>query len=310
MGTLLLSKEILTPANWDELKRFKIKSLIQAHNSSDESVEAIIAMLSDDLSEKTLSNFPNLKVIANYAVGFNNIDIDYCQKNNIAVGNTPNALTDATSDIAITLLFTCLRNLKPAQENARNGEWKTWEPKGFLGHDLKGKTVGILGMGRIGSDFARKLHLGWNCKIIYHNRNKKTDLDFPAELVSKDELQSHSDILSLHSPYVKELENFIDYDFLRGMKKSSILINTSRGQLVNEADLFKALKENQIFSCGVDVTNPEPMDPKNPLIGLDNFISLPHIGSATFKAREEMSFMTVENILTGHRTGKCKYSAI
>lgn len=308
--TILVTNKILLSKNWVDLEQYNIEyaSLKQCSNPSN--VVGIISMLSDPINDITLNKFKNLKVVANYAVGFNNIDIDYCRDNGIAAGNTPGVLTDSTSDLAIALLFAVIREFKVATFNVLNGDWKNWEPLGFLGQNIKGSTVGIIGMGRIGADFARKLHYGWDCKIVYHNRNENKNIDFPAKLVTQDELFTSSDIISLHSPFTPELRHIINAKTLKQMKKNAVLINTARGALIDEDALYDALSEFRIFGCGVDVTDPEPMKKENRLLDLGNFFCVPHIGSATGKSRSEMTDLTVRNILTGLATGKCEFDIL
>lgn len=310
MPQVIISKNIVKGNNWDELSDYELIHGLNDPNLNPNKVVGILSMLSDNLDENTLSQFNNLKVVGNYAVGFNNIDIQYCKNAKIAVGNTPGVLSDATSDLAITLLFSALRRTKEAFRNVKDGNWKKWEPLEFLGQSLRNKTIGIFGMGRIGESFARKLHYGWDCKIIYHNRSPREDLKFPAKMVSFDDLLAQSQVLSIHSPFNIDLLNKFSGPEFSKMKKEAILINTSRGQLVNEDDLFLALTNDEIFAAAVDVTNPEPMNKRNKLLALDNFYCLPHIGSATFETRKKMSEMSIENLLSGVKKGKCKYSVI
>lgn len=309
MNKILITDEIDSYALETLRHKYHVEINSIDHVEDPENYIGIISMLSDSINRESLKNFVNLKVISNYAVGFNNIDTKYCSDNNIAVGNTPDVLTDATADLAITLLLMALRNTKQAMKNIEKNQWLKWEPLGFLGQSLKGKTIGIYGMGRIGENFAKKLHYGWNCKIIYHNRNKK-NVDLPASYVSLNTLLAESDIISLHSPSTPENYQVFNLENFKKMKKSSILVNTARGQLINEDHLYFALKEGLIYAAGVDVTDPEPINEMNPLLMLNNFYCLPHIGSATTDARKEMAKICVENIISGINNGVCRYNVL
>lgn len=259
--------------------------------------QGLCSMLSLQVNEELLEAIPNLKVIANYAVGFNNVDLDFCRRRKIKVGNTPDVLSFATAEIALLLTIAISRNLRASSRSVENGDWNTWEPEGFLGQDLRGKTLGVYGLGRIGSIYAEKMQELYDVKILYHNRHKIKDSPF--QYVSFNELIKESDVLSLHAPLTEANKKVFNKDAFALMKYNCILINTARGGLINENDLYEALKSKQIYGAGVDVTDPEPMSSQHPLLRLDNFLCLPHIGSATETARKEMAEICAENIKRG-----------
>lgn len=259
-------------------------------------VQGLLTMLSDDINSELLESATELKVISQYAVGFNNIDTNTANLKNIKVSNTPDVLTDATAELAMALMLGVSRNILNSNTSIREGDWKTWEPKGHLGVSLKGKTLGIFGMGRIGECFARKCHHAFDMKIIYVSRTEKT-LSFPATKVNLDELLSMSNVVSLHSPLTNETKNLFNSENISKMIPNSIFINTSRGELHNEEDLLTALEENHLFGIGLDVTNPEPMEATSPLLRHPKVIVTPHIGSATFEARDAMAELCAKNII-------------
>ena len=264
--------------------------------------DGLITMITDQVDEKLMEAAgPQLKVICNYGVGFNNIDIAAATRRGIKVGNTPNALTEATADIAAGLILMCSRRLMESSLSIQKGEWKTWEPLGFLGYDLAGKTLGIVGMGRIGFALARRFAKGWDMKVIYTSRSAKPDADqeLGAKQVSFVELIANSDVISVHTNLTDETKYLFDKTIFEKMKTSSIFINTARGSIHRQKDLYEALKSGQIASAGLDVTDPEPIPLDDPLLTLPNCVILPHIGSATFDTRTHMALLTVNNLLAG-----------
>ncbi|MBK22595.1 MAG: D-glycerate dehydrogenase [Halobacteriovorax sp.] len=254
----------------------------------------IISMLSDRIDSKLLENAPHLKVVSNYAVGFNNIDVQAASKLKIAVGNTPGVLTDATADLAMALLLNLSRKIRPASENVKNGEWINWEPMGFLGKSLKGKTLGIYGLGRIGQALAKRCTHGFGMDLIHHTRSEKlmgTKVDFETLLKT-------SDVLSIHCPLTEETNGLFDYENLSKMKKDSILINTARGEVIVEKDLEKKVNEGHFFGVGLDVTAPEPMSANSSLLKNERVLVTPHIGSADYETRAAMSELVARNIIS------------
>ena len=269
---------------------------LESHNlrESAKNYDALISSLGDSIDKDFLTSNKQLKIISNYAVGYNNIDIEAAKNLSIPITNTPDVLTEATAELAMTLSLMCARNTKGAEKFVSEGQWKQWMPQGFLGKAIKGQTVGVLGLGRIGEAYAHKMQKAFDCPIIYHNRNPKNS---PFEYVSFEELLKRSDILSIHCPLNQQNKKLFHYANLKEMRPDSILINTARGELIVEDDLLKVLEENHLHGVGLDVTSPEPMDHNHPLLKKDNCIVLPHIGSATFLAREAMGHICVDNIL-------------
>src|SRR6056297_3580317 len=262
--------------------------------------QALLTLLSDRIDgELHDAAGPELRVISNFAVGYNNIDVQLAASRGIRVGNTPDVLTDATADMAMCLLLAAARHLKPAIDAVRSGAWKTWEPLGLLGTELSGKTVGVIGLGRIGAAFARRCHGGWGTPIVYHSRRAKPILEtaLAARLLSLEELLATSDIVSLHCPLNEDTRHLLNRDRLGMMKPGAILINTARGEIIDQEALHWALTAGPLAAAGLDVTDPEPLDPACPLVALDNCVIAPHIGSSTRSARDAMSRIAAENIL-------------
>ena len=260
----------------------------------------ILSMLSDRIDEEFFETVgESLRGVANYAVGYNNIDVAAARTRGIQVGNTPGALTNATADIAVGLILAAGRCFGPAIHNVERLEWRNWEPMMFLGQEFEGKTLGIVGMGRIGQAVAKRMHGGWGMKVLYTARLPKPELDesLKAKRVELEELLRQSDVVSLHCPLTPETRSLIDAKQLSWMKPTAILVNTARGEVIHQAALANALRDRKIFAAGLDVTTPEPIAISDPLRELDNCLILPHIGSATLHARERMAVMAAENIL-------------
>lgn len=257
--------------------------------------DGIISMLGQKLDSHLFKQCPKLKVISNYAVGYNNIDIDAASIKNIAVGNTPDVLTDATADLAMALLLSLSRKIREANYNVHSGEWEKWEPLGFLGTSLKGKTLGVIGLGRIGMAFAKRCTEGFGMKLIHHSRSEKEGY----KKTSLETLLKESDVISLHCPLTEETNQLLDYEKLILTKKDCILINTARGEVIVQEDLIKILKEDHFFGVGLDVTSPEPIEFNSPLLSIPRVLITPHIGSADIETREAMSLLCAKNILAG-----------
>ncbi len=277
-----------------------------APNNSE--VDILVTMLSQTVDDSFLKKFPNLKMVLNYAVGFNNIDLDLCRSKGILVGNTPGVLTEATAHHTLLLMLAASRQLKLSVQNIYDNHWNDWEPMGFLGPDVNGKTLGIYGMGRIGFYFAALCHRAFSMKVIYHNRNESPNAgEINAQLVSFENLAVESDFISVHAPLTSENQYIFNKNFFSKMKPEAVFINTSRGGLVEHKDLCQVLSNKQIFAAGLDVTEPEPVASDYPLLGLDNCIITPHIASATFEARKAMAQCVVDNILEYLNSGNLKY---
>jgi len=263
----------------------------------------LLSLLSDRIDAEVFEAAgPSLKVVSNFAVGVNNIDLVEAARRGIAVGNTPDVLTDATADIAVALLLAAARQIHPAADSVRAGEWLTWEPTGWLGCDLVGRTVGIIGMGRIGQAVARRLAGGWGMKVLYVSRTDK-ELGSPlaAERVSLERLLTESDFVSVHTDLSEQTRGMIGAAQLGLMKPTAVLVNTSRGAVIDQDALVAALRRGRPMAAGLDVTEPEPLPPEHPLVGLGNCLILPHIGSATVAARDAMAEICVDNLIFGLR---------
>lgn len=266
--------------------------LIRLLKDADGAITLLSDLLTSDVLEKT-----KLKIISNYAVGYNNIDIEYATEKGIVVTNTPDVLTDATADLTLALILATARRIVESDKFLRSGGFKGWLPQLLLGVDLKGKTLGIIGMGRIGKAVARRAK-AFGLEIIYNQRKKLIQSEedaLCAKFSPLEELLKKSDIVSLHCPLTKETNKLFDRERIFSMKKGAILINTSRGAVVDEEALCEALQAH-LFSAGIDVYENEPeINPK--LLKLKNVILLPHIGSAGKETRETMAEMAVSNIL-------------
>lgn len=264
----------------------------------------ILSLLSDRIDAEVFDAAGSqLKVVSNFAVGFNNIDASEARRRGIAVGNTPDVLTDATADIAVALLLAAARRLGEASQAVRAHQWKTWEPLGWIGLDLRGKTLGIIGMGRIGAAVAQRMHGGWGQAIVYTARSAKPDIDrqLAARHVELPELLELSDFVSVHVPLTEQTTQLLGANEFSRMKRTSVLVNTARGEVLDQQALAKALAARTIFAAGLDVCVPEPLPSDSPLRELDNCLILPHIGSATVQARDAMAERAARNILAGVR---------
>lgn len=256
----------------------------------------LISLLTDRIDKVVIDSMPHCKVIANYAVGYNNIDAQYAKGKGIVVTNTPDVLTDSTADLAIALTLACARRFVEGEEMIRTKKFKGWHPTMLLGMELKNKYFGILGAGRIGSAAAIRA-ASFGCRILYYS-NKKNELlerKTAAKKVSLDTLLRKSDIVSIHLPLNPKTNQLINKDKLELLKPSSILVNTARGEIVDEKYLISMLESNRIFSAGFDVYEDEPRI-NDKLFKLKNVVLLPHLGSATNDARNAMSTLAAKNI--------------
>jgi lactate dehydrogenase-like 2-hydroxyacid dehydrogenase len=262
-------------------------------------VEGLLALLTDRVDAALIEHCPRLRVISNYAVGYDNIDIDAATARAIAVGNTPDVLTEATADLTWALLLAAARALPEAAASVRAGDWLTWEPARYLGAAVQGAVLGIVGMGRIGRAVARRAS-GFDMTVLYTGGGPgASGSDALASEVSLDELLARSDFVSLHCPLTPLTHHLIDTAALGRMRSTAILVNTARGPIVDPVALREALQSGQIAGAALDVTEPEPMPPHDPLLEAPNLIVVPHIGSATRVAREQMAELAVENLLAG-----------
>ncbi len=264
-------------------------------------VDALVTMLSERIDVEVFDAAPRLRIVANYAVGYDNIDIEEATRRGIYVTNTPDVLTDATADFAWTLLLATARRLIEADSFTRSGEWKrrgvAWHPRWFLGYDVYGKTIGIVGFGRIGQAVARRAR-GFGMRILYNSRTRKPEAEkeLNAEFKPLDELLSDSDFVVLAVPLTKETYHMIGERELKLMKETSILVNIARGKVVDTEALIKALREGWIAGAGLDVYEEEPYYNEE-LFSLKNVVLAPHIGSATYGAREGMAELVARNLI-------------
>ena len=262
--------------------------------------EGIFSLLTARVDESILSRAPRLKVVSNMAVGVDNIDVAACTARGIPVGNTPGAMTDATADLTMSLLLTAARRLPESALDAREGRWSTWSPTVWLGADLRGATLGIIGMGKIGSAVAERAR-GFGLRIIYWQPapSEVNEARTGAEYRPLEELLATSDFVSLHCPLTASTRGLINETALRHMKPSAILVNAARGPVVDTDALVRALSEHWIRAAALDVTDPEPLPPSHVLYSLPNCFIAPHIGSATHGTRKRMAEMACENLLAG-----------
>jgi len=259
---------------------------------------ALFCLLTDKVDQEVLEAGNSLKVLATMSVGHDHLDLETIKKKGITVGYTPDVLTDATADLTVALLLATSRRLVEGSDALKNGEWGTWSPLWLCGPELKGATVGIVGFGRIGMAVMQRLKPFGVGSFLYTGRSKKEEED-GASYVSFEDLLKQSDFVILTLAYTPESKDLMDKRAFKLMKKSSILINSSRGGVVNQDDLVEALKENEIFAAGLDVMTPEPLPTCHPLVGLPNCTLIPHLGSATIQTRTEMAVMTAGNIIAG-----------
>jgi glyoxylate reductase len=261
--------------------------------------EGLLCLLTDNIDKDVILSEPKLKMIANYAVGFDNIDIKTASEYGIPVSNTPDVLTDATSDMAWALLFSVARRLIEGDKFTRSGKFKGWGPMLMLGQDVSKKTLGVIGTGRIGTSFALKSR-GFDMNVLYSSRrtNEILETQLGAKKVDISTLLKKSDFISIHVSLNKSTHHFIGEKQLKLMKKNAILINTSRGPVVDEKALIKALKENWIFGAGLDVYENEPRI-NDEFKHLQNVVLQPHSASATIEARTNMSIIAAENMIEG-----------
>jgi glyoxylate reductase len=295
------------------LKELKKRYQIEIHSgkipisktklrSKIENIEGLICFPYDKIDSDLIDIAKNLKVISTYSVGFDHIDIQYAKKKKIRVGYTPEVLTDATADLAFSLMLDVLRRVSEGDRIIRNGKWRQiYGAYDYVGIDLQGKTLGIFGLGRIGSTIARRAK-SFDMKIIYHNRkpvSKNKEKLLGVKYVTLDKLITQSDVISIHVPHTKETNQLFDMKIFKKMKKSAFLINTARGKIVNEKDLITALNKKIIAGAALDVYELEPISKKHPFTKIQNIVLAPHIGSSTKETRVKMAEITIKNLNLG-----------
>ena len=301
-GIEMLKAEGFTLAIWPEDRPVPEDVFIQEGKDS----HALVTLTSDRVDTRILDACKKLELIAQFGAGFDNIDIPAATRRGIAVSNTPGAMSEATADIAFGLMIAVTRKFFYMHKRILAGGWTHFQPAANLGVELKGKTLGIFGLGHIGMEMARRCRGAYQMEILYcnRNRNEEAEQSLGARWVPFDELLAKSDVLSVHSVLSEETRGIFDRHAFARMKPGSVFINTSRGGVHNEEDLIDALQKGVIWGAGLDVTNPEPMRPDNPLLSMENVCILPHVGSATVEARGEMSRMAAANAISFYRTGK------
>ncbi|MFA1820136.1 2-hydroxyacid dehydrogenase [Virgibacillus oceani] len=268
-----------------------------------EDVEGLFCLLTESIDEEVFARAKNLKVVANMAVGYNNIEVEEAAKRGIQVTNTPGVLTETTADLTFSLLMATARRIVEASDYLRHGKWETWSPMQLTGQDIHGATLGVIGMGRIAQALVKRAK-GFDMNVIYYNRSQKPDLEteYEMQFTDLDTLLKESDFVCILIPFSPEAYHLIGKKELLMMKKSAILINTARGGIVDEDALFYALKNNHIWAAGLDVFEEEPISLDHPLLELPNVVTLPHIGSASKNTRLKMANLAVDNlqsVLTG-----------
>jgi glyoxylate reductase len=264
-------------------------------------MDALLCLLTDKIDGNLMDAIgPQMKVISQMAVGYDNIDVAAATARGIPIGNTPGVLTDTTADFAWALMMSAARRVVEGDKFARAGKWKTWGPIDFLGPDVTGATLGIIGFGRIGQGLAKRAQ-GFDMRMLYYstNRHPEAEQKYGAQYVDLNTLLRESDFVSLHTILSPETYHLIDDARLKMMKPGSVLINTARGPVVDPAALYRALSSGTIAYAALDVTEPEPIKPDDPLLTLNNIIIAPHIASASFQTRNKMATMAAENLIAG-----------
>lgn len=264
--------------------------------------DGLLCLLTDKVDAELMDTAGTLKVISNYAVGYDNIDVKAATERGIPVGNTPGVLTDTTADFAFALLMAVARRVVEGVDYVRAGKWKTWGPRLLLGQDVHGATLGIIGFGRIGQAVARRAK-GFDMRILYYDIYRREDLEqsMGVQYVDMDTLLRESDFVTIHTSLNESTYHLIDREALEKMKPTAILINTARGPIVDPEALAEALEQGKIAGAGLDVTEPEPINMDSPLLKLPNCVIVPHIASASVVTRGKMARMAAENLLAGLR---------
>jgi glyoxylate reductase len=267
-------------------------------------IDGLLSLLTDRVDDELLDAAgPGLKVVSNFAVGFDNIDVAACTKRGIPVGNTPGVLTETTADLAFALLMAAARRLPEGYDYVRAGRWRTWGPMLLLGQDVHGATLGIVGFGRIGREMARRAS-GFGMRVLYHDVNQATPEDeqqLNATRVGLDALLAESDFISLHTNLTPETRHMLNAQAFSAMKPTAMVVNTSRGPVIDHDALVEALRDGVIAGAALDVTDPEPLPADHPLLSLPNCLVVPHVASASVRTRGLMARMAADNLLAGLR---------
>ncbi|TCI31130.1 D-glycerate dehydrogenase [Exiguobacterium sp. SL-10] len=285
---------------WEEEAKSVPRDILLNEASS---AHALWTMLSDTIDREVIEQAPQLEVISNLAVGYNNIDLGAAKERGIIVTNTPDVLTETTADLAFGLMMMTARRLGEAERDLRAGEWKSWTPMGYVGMDLYRAKLGIIGMGRIGEAVARRAR-GFDMDVLYHNRTRRHESESMYGFVyaELDELLEQSDFVVVLAPLTEETRGMLGAEQFAKMKETAVFINVARGEIIDEAALYEALKEQRIWAAGLDVFAKEPVAMDHPLLTLPNVTTLPHIGSASIKTRLAMMALNrdaIVNVLEG-----------
>lgn len=279
-----------TPPMRDELGRILPKN------------DAVLTLLTERVNGALLDKAPELLIVSNMATGFDNIDVAACTARNVLVTRTPGVLAETTADFTFALILAAARRVVEGDRYVREGKWKTWGPKTLLGQDVYGATLGIVGLGGIGMEVAKRAE-GFGMRVLYHSRTRKpaAEKQLGARYCSLKKLLVESDFVTLHAPLTDDTRRMINADTLALMKPTAVLINTGRGPLVDQRALYDALKSGVITYAALDVTDPEPIKPRDPLLKLPNVIITPHIASASVATRSRMALLAATNLLTALR---------
>jgi len=302
IGIDLLMNEGYNVSVWPHDKPIPSNELLnEAKNAN-----ALVTITTDPIDSVFFNQCKHLDIISQFGAGYDNIDIAEATRLGIPVGNTPGAMSDATADIAFGLMIAVSRKFIYMHKKIGKGEWSHFRPKANLGFELKNKTLGIFGLGRIGMEMAKRSKGAYNMNIIYTNRtpNEQAEKLLQAKKVKLDDLLNQSDVISVHCALSTETKGIFNKAAFDKMKSTAIFINTSRGPVHHEEDLLEALNSGTIWGAGLDVTNPEPMMKDNPLLDMENVAILPHIGSATIEARNEMSRLAAMNIIEFYKNDR------
>lgn len=264
-----------------------------------QNTDVVLSTSKEMITAEYLDANPQLIMISQFSAGYDNIDVAACSERKIPLGHAPQAMNKATSDVAFGLMIATARNFFQMHKKLEKAEIEDFKPRANLGQEMYGKTLGIFGLGAIGFEMARKCKVAYGMDIIYCNRseNEKANKELNAKKVSFEELLAKSDVISIHSNLSDETHKKFNASAFSQMKPNSIILNTSRGKVLDETALIEALEKGQIWGAGLDVTDPEPMEANNPLLNMQNVCVLPHVGSATVEARDEMSRLSAQNII-------------
>jgi glyoxylate reductase len=288
---------------WDEDRTVPRDVLLREVSDAD----AILTLLTDRVDDELLDHAPRVKIVANMAVGFDNVDVAACTRRKVVVTNTPGVLTETTADFAFALMLAAARYVVPGMEYVKAGKWKTWSPTLFVGRDVHHATLGIVGMGRIGQEMAKRGR-GFDMQVIYHDVYRREDLEreHGYRYVDVDTLLGESDFVTVHVDLNPGTRKMFSTDAFKKMKNTAILVNAARGPMVDTDALYVALKSGEIAAAGLDVTDPEPLPADHPILTLDNVVICPHIASATLQTRTNMAILAAENIVAVLRGEKPK----